>query len=188
MDRSTRLGFMSGFLATLLITILYINNPTLLVDGYERITLIILFVAVVYGVSQERTTALSPNRIEDLLETTGNEEEELADFVSFGELLKFGFKVYVIGFFIKFSFIYFLFNYYDPTLIEMVKEAYVNVFIEYRDPTDTELIFEQKLADFETGNFAPRFTNILGVGFELVLGFFIAFFTALLFKREQPEY
>jgi len=188
MDRSTRLGLMSGFLATLFITILYVTDPALLVDGYERITLVILFVAIVYGVSQERTTSLSPNGIEDLLNTTETEETEQEDFVSFGELLKFGFKIYVIGFFIKFSFIYFLFNYYDPALIEMVKEAYVDVFIEFRDPTDTELIFEQKLADFKNGNFAPSFTNVLGVGLELVLGFFMAFFTALFFKREQPDY
>lgn len=188
MDKSTRLGLMSGFLAMLFITVLYVNDPALLVDGYERVTLIIFFVAIVYGVSQERKTNLSPNGIEDLLGATENKEDEAGDFVSFGELLKIGFRIYVIGFFIKYCFIYFLFNYYDPTLVEMVKEANIDIFIKFRDPADTELIFQQKLEDFKNGNFAPSFTNLLGVGLELVLGFFMAFFTALFFKREQPDY
>ncbi|MCH2020951.1 MAG: DUF4199 domain-containing protein [Saprospiraceae bacterium] len=188
MRLSTRLGLMGGFLSMLFITILYITNSNLLIIGYERFTLLIFLATMVYGVLQQRQTNLSPNKIEDLL---GHQEMQKVynnDFASFGELLKLGFKIYVIGFFIRFLFIYFLFNYYDTQLIEMYKEVNERIFIEFKNPKDTELIFQQKLNDYRAGNFAPSFKNFLGIAIELIIGFIMAFFIALLFNRNQPDY
>ena len=48
MSLSTRLGFLSGFLSTFLITFLYLIDKTLLVDGFERLTLFFLVGAILY--------------------------------------------------------------------------------------------------------------------------------------------
>ncbi len=188
MLRSTRLGLMSGFLAMLLITFLYVTDPLLLVVGYERLTLLIFFGAIIYGVRQERQTSLTTSNIQDLVGLQAEGGNESKDFAPFSELLKLGFRTYIIGFFIKFFFIYYLFNYYDPQLIELVKEAYVKVFLEHRDPSQTEELFQQELAKFKAGNFGPSLTSFLGIGMELIMGFLMAFFTAIFFKREHPGY
>ncbi|BDS12568.1 DUF4199 domain-containing protein [Aureispira anguillae] len=192
MVKSTRLGLMSGFLAMMFITLLYLVDPTLLVDGYERLTLLLFAGAIIYGVQQERQTKLSVKKIEELVEqdtATTDENDEVSDFAPFGELLQLGFRTYVIAYFMKFAFIYFLFNYYDPSLIELVKDASVEVYMEHQDfSKDTEEIIQQKIARYKEGNFGPSLKDVLGIGLELILGFIIAFLTALFFKREQPDY
>jgi len=189
MTKSTQLGMMAGFLSMMLITVLYLSDPSLLVDGYERLTLLIFAGTVIYGISQARTTKLSANKVEDLLKQDSEKiEDESSDFAPFAELLRLGFRIYVIAFFIKFLFVYFLFNYYDTSLIEMVKDAYVKVFIEHKNPDETEAIFQQRLAAFKEGAFGPQLSDFLGIGIELIVGFVISFVTALFFRRDQPDY
>lgn len=188
MTRSTRIGLMTGFLAMIFITVLYLVEPSLLVDGYERLTLLLFAGAVIYGIQQERQNKFSVQKIEDLT-TVELDENDSSDFAPFGELLRTGFRIYVIAYFMKFTFIYFLFNYYDPTLIEMVKDASVQVFIEHQDfSKDTEEIIQQKIAQYKEGNFGPSIRDFLGISLELIVGFLMAFITALFFKREQPDY
>lgn len=186
MTKSTQFGLMSGFATMFLITLLYVINPVLLIEGYERLTLLVFAGFILYGVSQKRQTNLSPSNLKDLLSTDNNVEN---DFAPFGELLNFGFKIFVIGFAIKFTFIYFLFHYYDPNLIELVKEASVKVFESYQNTAqDTQVILDQKLADYKAQDFGPRLTDFLGMGLELIVGFLIALVIALFFKRERPDY
>lgn len=187
MTKSTQLGMMAGFLSMMLITVLYLSDPHLLVDGYERLTLLIFAGTVIYGISQARTTNLTAKKMEDLL-AANKVNDESTDFAPFAELLRLGFRIYVIAFFIKFLFVYFLFNYYDTSLIEMVKDAYVKVFIEHKNPDETEAIFQQRLAAFKEGTFGPQLTDLLGIGIELIVGFVISFVTALFFRRDQPDY
>lgn len=191
MDRSTRLGLMAGFLAMIFITILYLINPILLIDGYERLTLLLFGGAIIYGAQQKRQNNLSVRKIEALLTVSKkeNSRDTSGDFASFGLLLQLGFRTYVIAFFIKFSFIYFLFNYYDPNLIEMVKDASVQVYMEHQDfSKDTEEIIQQKIARYKEGHFGPSLRDFLGIGIEIIIGFIMAFVTAFVFKREQPDY
>ena len=187
MNLSTRLGLMSGFISMLLITFLYVANPELLIVGYERLTLLVLMAAILYGVLQQRQTNFSPAKIEDLL--SDNKQIDVKnDFASFGALLKLGFRIYIIGFFIKFLFIWFLFNYYDPTLVDMVKEAYLKVVEGHKNTSDMELIYRENLESFKQGNFAPSLTNFLGIALELIVGFILSLVFAFFFKRDQPEY
>lgn len=188
MTKRTQLGLMSGFLAMLFITVLYIYNPHSLIDGYERLTLLIFFGTMIYAVVQRRQTNLSASKIEDLLEDEAKGKDESQDFASFGELLQLGFRIYVIAFFLKFLFVYFLFNFYDPSLVEMVKDANVELFMQHKDPSETEAIFQAKLAQFKEGEFGPQLTDIMGISMELIVGFLMAFILALIFRREQPEY
>lgn len=190
MTKSTRLGLMAGFLAMIFITILYVVDPTLLVDGYERLTLLLFVLTIVYAIQQERETNLSVRKIEDLQPSKGTEEiDDSKDFASFGELLRTGFRTYSIAYFIKFTFVYFLFNYYDPSLIELVRDASVEVYKTFQDfSSDTQEIIEQKIAKYREGEFGPSLRDPIGILIELFIGLFVSFITALFFKRDRPEY
>ena len=187
---STRLGLMTGFLATLYITILYLVEPRLLIDGYERWTLVLFFGAVIYSVYKVRPTTLSQRSLDDLVKReVGEQELHQEDFKSFGELLQIGFRTFFVAFLIKFAFIYFLFNYYDPSLIEMVRDASTEIFKSNMDfSDDTQEIIEQRIANYRAGEFGPSLRDPLGLIIELLIGFFMAFLTALFMKREQPDY
>jgi len=188
MTNSTRIGLMGGFAAMFFITGLYLTDPRLLIAGYERWTLLMFAGFMLYGLIQKRQNSLSVNKLEDLLAESSNVDTS-KDFASFGELLQIGFQIYAIAFFIKLLFIYFLFNFYDPSLIEIIKEVSEKLFLEHQDfSKDTNEIIQQRLAQFREGSFGPQLTDFLGIGVELVLGFIMAFVMALFFKREQPEY
>ena len=188
MSLSTRLGFLSGFLSTFLITFLYLIDKTLLVDGFERLTLFFLVGAILYVMLSQRKTTFSAATIKDLQQAVINDKALNQEFASFGELLKLGFRTYVIGFFIKFLFIWFLFNYYDTELIELVKAAYLQLMEQYKNSNEMELIYQQNLEKFKAGNFGPSFKNILGIALELPFGFVISFAAAFFLKRDRPDY
>lgn len=188
---STRLGLLTGFLATLYITVLYVISPRLLVEGYERWTLLLFFGAVIYGVYKTRPTTLTQRSLKDLAETPLKDEKAAheGDFKSFGELMQVGFKIYFIAFLIKFAFVYFLFNYYDPSLVEMVRDASTKIYVENMDfSDDTEAMREQIVANYRAGEFGPSLRDPLGLVIELLIGAFMAFITAIFMKREQPDY
>lgn len=188
MTRSTRLGLMAGFLAMMFITMLYVIDPILLVDGYERLTLLLFVLTIIYAIQQERKTSLRIRKIEDLQHST-TETDDSKDFASFGELLQIGFRTYAIAYFIKFTFVYFLFNYYDPSLIDLVRDASVEVYKNFQDfSSDTQEIIEQKIAKYKEGDFGPSLRDPFGIVIELLIGFSVAFITAMFFKRERPEY
>ncbi|CAA6812863.1 MAG: Unknown protein [uncultured Aureispira sp.] len=191
MTRSTRLGLMTGFLSMMFISLLYVIDATLLVDGYERLTLLFFALAIVYAIQQERKTSLTVRRIEDLQQAGEALDgiDDSKDFASFGELLRIGFKTYVIAYFMKFFFVYFLFNYYDPSLIDMVRDASVEVYKSFQDfSSDTQEMVEQKIAKYKEGEFGPSLRDPIGILIELLIGLFVAFMTALFFKRDRPEY
>lgn len=186
MNKSTRIGLLGGFGATFYIALLYKTNSNLLIIGYERWTLLIFFVLMIYGALQHRQTNLAVNSLADLANTSVDTDN---DFASFGELLQLTFKIYALGFFIKFIFIYFLFNYYDPSLVEMVKEESIRIFWDNLDRnSDTAEILQQKLNNYKKGNFGPQLTDFLGIAMELVVGFSMAFGISIFLKRERPEY
>lgn len=182
---------MTGFLSMMFISLLYVIDATLLVDGYERLTLLFFALAIVYAIQQERKTSLTVRRIEDLQQAGEALDgiDDSKDFASFGELLRIGFKTYVIAYFMKFFFVYFLFNYYDPSLIDMVRDASVEVYKSFQDfSSDTQEMVEQKIAKYKEGEFGPSLRDPIGILIELLIGLFVAFMTALFFKRDRPEY
>jgi hypothetical protein len=182
---------MAGFFSMMFITILYVVDPTLLVDGYERLTLLLFVFTIVYAIQQERGTSLTVRKIKDLQPITEGTKEvdDSKDFASFGELLQIGFRTYAIAYFIKFAFVYFLFNYYDPSLIDLVRDASVEVYKSFQDfSSDTQEIIEQKIAKYKEGEFGPSLRDPIGIVIELLIGLFVAFITALFFKRDRPEY
>lgn len=187
---TARIGVMAGLLAILYITVLYVTDQTLLVVGYERVTLLIFTGAVIYGVAQLRPTQLKARSLQELAQAENiNAAHAEQEFKSFGELLQGGFRIYFIAFLMKFIFVYLLFHYYDPSLIDLVREESVRIYMEQSDfSNDTQEVIEQKIAFYREGEFGPSLTDVLGLILELLLGFVVAFFTALLLKRDRPDY
>lgn len=181
-----RIGTLLGFISAFYLSILYVYDKALLIQGYERISLLIFLMGIVFLFTKMRSTSLKNLSAKDLQQHNKDLSQE--DFVSFSVLLSAGFQAYVIAFAIKFLFIYFLFHYYDPTLIEMVKEYSTELFMEQRGTDETELIFQEKLEKFRNNDFGPSLTDFLGLALELFMGFILVAVTALFFKRDKPEY
>lgn len=187
---TARIGLMAGFLAMLYVTVLYISDPIMLVTGYERVTLLIFVGAMLYGMIQLRPTELNARSLQDLVVEDGDKSVDIShDFRSFSELLQAGFRIYFIGFLLKFTFIYLLFHYYDPSLIDLAREESVRIFMEQSNiENDTQEMLEQRLAQYRQGEFGPSLKDVLGIFIELVMGFIVAAVMALFFKRDQPDY
>lgn len=186
MTKSTQLGLMNGFAAMFFLTVLYIIDPILLVQGYERFTLLLAAGLILYGAVKQRPTSLTPAHLEDLLQS---EKDTNNDFISFGELLQFGFRIFVIGFVLKFIYIYFLFHFYDTNLIELAKIESIQIFKSFQNTaTHTQEILDQQLKEYSAQNFGPELTDFLGISIELIIGFIIAFVIAIFFKRDRPNY
>ncbi|MCP4440312.1 MAG: DUF4199 domain-containing protein [Aureispira sp.] len=170
MNNGFRFGLWAAVLSVLYITVLYVSAPTYLITGYERLTLLIFLVLMGIAAYTER-------------------EQRPDGFIEFGELLKMTFRVYVIGFFAKFLFIYVLFNYIDTDMIELVKDAQVRIFIENKGIDVPEEIFQQKLKLFiESTHFGPTLLDFLGISLEIIVGAIFAGTISFFFKREAPEY
>lgn len=170
MNNGFRFGVWAAVLSVLYIAVLYVTAPTYLITGYERITLLLFFILMGMAAYTER-------------------ESRAEGFIEFGELLKMTLRVYLIGFTAKFLFIYVLFNFIDPDMIELVKDAQVRLFIAHRELNIPEEIFQQKLKVFiETTHFGPSLREFLGIALEIIVGSVFAGIISLFFKREAPEY
>lgn len=193
MEQSTRLGLLSGFLSMIFLTFLYLTDPSLLLS-YERLTLLIIATAMLYVMLKRRQSNLVVRNLSELQAANATTDDskkinENQEFAGFPELLRMGFRTYVIAYMIKFTFVYFLFNYYDPSLIEMVRDASTKVYLQYQDfSKDTEEIIQQRVAQYRSGEFGPSLTDFLGIALELLIGFVMAFIFARLLRREQPNY
>jgi hypothetical protein len=53
---------------------------------------------------------------------------------------------------------------------------------------DTEMMRQQQIERYRAGEFGPSLRDPLGLIIELFIGFLMAFFTALVMKREAPDY
>jgi len=188
MDSTNKNGLMAGFLSILLITMLYVSDPTLLVKGYVWLKQFVFFGAMAYGMSQLRDTSISTSNLSSLKSTADADTSK--DFIGLVELLGAGFKIYLIGYLFTFLYIYLLFNFIDPSLVELVKDGTVKIAIETRDPSITEEIFQQKIQQLREQDFSPSITDFLSVMsmVELLIGFVMAFVLALFFQREKPNY
>lgn len=186
MSLPIRIGLFSGFASMLFLTLLYVSDKQLLVLGYERLTLLIIGAAMFYVAYKSRKSAinnLNIGQLEKIDESLGDE-----NFISFSELINYCFKTYLIAFTVKFLFVYFLFNYYDMELVDMVKEVAVEIFKAQRLDSETDMIFNAKLNAFKNEDFSPKLTDIGGIAFELILGFIISLIIAFLLRRDKPEY
>lgn len=188
MKNTSRVGFLAGFMAILLITFFYTSAPHLLVSGYVEFRLLILFGAIIYGLYNMKSSAITASNIQELAKQETADSSN--DFVSFTELLSAGFKIYAIGFVMTFVYIYVLFNYIDPSLIDMVKDETVRINIQYKDPKIAEAVFQQQIKNLKAENFAPTLSSFFSLMnmFKLVIGFILSFIVALFLRRDQPNY
>lgn len=189
MNNTTRTGILAGFMAIFLITMFYIAQPRLLVEGYTWLKQLIFLGAIIYGLSRMRANSVQAVNLQELAKNT-QEIDTSKDFIGFSELLTNGFKIYLIGYFITFLYIYVLFNFIDPSLIDLVRDTTVQINSQMKNPETANHIFEAQLKELSERDFAPRLTDIISVigMIEIIIGFIMSFVVALFLRREQPNY
>lgn len=190
MNKTTRIGILGGFMAIFLITIFYLTRPQMLVEGYVWLKQLVFLGAIIYGLSQMRQNSVQAPNIKALAasQKEATPTDHSKDFVGFTELLANGVKIYLIGYFLTFLYIYLLFNYIDTDLVELVKDHTVRLNIQLKDPKISALRFEEQLAELRKQDFSPRLTDLISVMgmVEIILGFLMSFIVALFLRREQP--
>ncbi len=190
MNKTTRIGFLGGFLAIFLITIFYLTRPQMLVEGYTWLKQLVFLGAIIYGLAQMRENSVQAPNIKALAasQKEAKPTDHSKDFVGFTELLANGVKIYLIGYFLTFLYIYLLFNFIDTDLVELVKDHTVRLNIQLKDPKISALRFEEQLAELRKQDFSPRLTDLISVMgmVEIILGFLMSFIVALFLRREQP--
>lgn len=190
MNKTTRIGILGGFMAIFLITIFYLTRPQMLVEGYVWLKQLVFLGAIIYGLAQMRQNSVQAPNIKALAasQKEATPTDHSKDFVGFTELLANGVKIYLIGYFLTFLYIYLLFNYIDTDLVELVKDHTVRLNIQLKDPKISALRFEEQLAELRKQDFSPRLTDLISVMgmVEIILGFLMSFIVALFLRREQP--
>jgi hypothetical protein len=168
MNNKVLFGFLGGFAAMALLASLYVTNKEFLLAGYEKFTWLLIIGAMSVAVIRQRS-------------------EEEYQFIGFYEAMKTAFQTFMLAYLIKFLFTYVLFNFIDPSLLEIAKEKAVEIFIAHKNPEETEKIFEQRLEAFKDGYFGPSLFEI-GLMLEIIVGFVFSAIIAFFLKREKPEY
>ncbi len=146
---------------------LYLSAPTSLVSGYAA--LIWLFLLLMMGAV-----------------AVGVRAQQSGGFIHFKDLLSATYKAFAIAYTLQYIFVYSLFRFIDPSLIELSKEAGRKILIQQRDPNWTDEMLQQQIQAFNENN--NQIFDFLGLAIHLVMGFLLALFVSFLFKREQPDY
>ena len=146
---------------------LYLNDPMLLLSGYENLNwLFFLIMMIMVGT---RTRAA-----------------EADGFIDFKSLLSPMFKAFAMAYTLKYIFIYTLFTYIDPQLIDMVKDLGRKMLIDMRDPNWTDEMLQAQLESYNQQTVS--IFDFMGLAIHLVFGFILALILAFILKRERPEF
>lgn len=163
-----RYGIVGGLGLIAYLAALYFIDKTLLVEGWEKITwLLLLGLMIAVAVARRR--------------------QEKDAFIPFRPLLQTTYQTFIIAYLMKFFAIYVLFRYVDAELMEMARLAEIQIVIEMRNPDVTDLVFEKQLEAYKTGDFGPRLFD-LGVMLELIFGAILAAITSSILRRDSPYY
>lgn len=168
MNLSTQYGILGGFVLIAYLTALYFVDKTLLVEGWEKITWLLLLGTMLAAAAKRRL-------------------QEPDTFISFRPLMQTVVKVFLLAYFMKFAFIYILFRYGDPEMMEMVRMAELQLILENKPADVPDTIFAQQIKAYEQGDFGPRLWDI-GLMLELILGFGMSAVTASIIRRDTPQY
>ena len=184
MSSAIRYGMLSGFLACLASSLMYVYNPSLFLDFALVVCLIITMLGMIMSAKYTLHNGLTTTDAKNVV----TQDKEV--FITFPEMLAIVFRVFLISYIITFVFMYLLFNVYDTSLVELVKQRNIELLIANKDSTMTEELFQQRIKEVEKIDFSPRLSDIVSVQslFRLVIGFFIALVLAFAFKRDKPSY
>jgi ABC-type xylose transport system permease subunit len=146
---------------------LYLSEPTYLISGYENFNWLVFFIMMIMvGVSLRAAQS--------------------DKFIEFKPLLNAMYKAFALAYILKYIFVYTLFKYIDPTLLDLVRDYGRKQLIASRDPNWTDQMFQDVVANYNNQPI-PIF-DFLGVAIHLVLGFIVAIILSFLLKRERPDW
>ncbi|WBM75082.1 DUF4199 domain-containing protein [Saprospira grandis] len=168
MRKSQLYGLLGGFISSAALAVLYVTDKNYLLEGYEKLSWLIIWAACFIAVAQERSA----------------KEDQ---FIGFYEALRPAFQTFVYAYVIKTIFIYLLFVYIDPDLLELSKQKAIEIFIEHKPAEEPQEIFNGRLEAYKKEYFGPRLFD-LGIMLEVILGFVLSAITAFLMRRDRPDY
>ena len=186
MNPTLRYGLSAGLFSVLYLLLVYLYDTKLLMQGWEAAIWLILLLFMLLAAKQARNPKSEPRY--STAELLRADTPELSAFAPMPILLKLLFRVFVLGYSLKFLFIYLLFHYVDPSLIEMAKDTEVKAFVANRPDNLTDAVFDEQLQAFiKGGSFGPQL-EFMALFIVFILGFLISALIALFFRRPKPEY
>ncbi|MCF8236743.1 MAG: DUF4199 domain-containing protein [Saprospiraceae bacterium] len=109
-------------------------------------------------------------------------------FIEFKEALKVTFLVWVIGTILTTLFMYAMFNFIDPGLVDVQKEVTMEWMEKFTANMDEETLDEINKRIAEEGFGLNLKKSLLGYGVGLIFpGFIIALIVSLIIRRKNPE-
>jgi hypothetical protein len=146
---------------------LYLTEPTYLVAGYESLNWLFFFIMM-------------------LLVGTSLRAAQANKFIAFKPLLNAMYKAFALAYMLKYIFVFTLFKYIDPNLLDLVRDYGRKMLIANRDPNWTDEMLQSMI---ETYNSQPvTIFDFVGLSIHLVLGFIVAIILSFLIKRERPDW
>lgn len=156
-------GVILGLLTVVLNLVVYFIDPRMLMSTWIGVGFFALAIYFVYRSGKET-------------------REEMGGYMSWGEALKPTFLTYVIYSSIAAAFTYVLYNFIDPSLIELQKEISIEA-IEAMEGFIGEERMEMAIEEIENQDFSMS----IDFAFSLVGGFVISAIVSAIVKKERPE-
>lgn len=109
-------------------------------------------------------------------------------YIEFKEGLKVTFLVWVIGTLLTTVFLYLLYNFIDPGLVDVQKEVTMELMEKFTANMDEETLEQINKTMEEQGFGLDMKKSLLTYGFGLIFpGFIIALIVSLIIRRKNPE-
>jgi hypothetical protein len=160
-------GSLTAIICVAYVYTLYLSDPLLLVSGYESFTWAFFFISMILvGVR------------------TRNAQD--GAFIEFRYLLKPIYQAFFLAYMLKYIFIYTLFRFIDPTLLDLVKDIGRKMLISNRDPNWTDEMLQQQITVYNQQEI--YMFDFIGLSIHLVMGFVLALIVSFVLKRERPDY
>lgn len=158
-------GATAGLCCVAFVTCLYYYSPRLLVEGYENINWLFIFVGMI-------AASLAHLKKEKFANTQ--------------TLLKLNFQNFVVAYLAKYVLIISLF-YTDSSLMDMVREIQLKLYLEQRDNNLPAQILDEQLKQFKQLLQDMPIFDIVGLLIYFLIGFALSLMLAFVMKREELD-
>lgn len=165
-NNAIKYGLMGGFFGTSFLTLLYVISPSLLIGIWRNGTWLVLAGFMSLTIAKDRAI--------------------LGGFISFRAAVSTAFATFVIGLVILILYNYFMFKFYDKSLVEIIRQTYVDFQVAHYDGSNP-LKQEQELKNLKVMDLSPKLFDT-GNLLYFILGFVISALLAAIFKREKPSF
>lgn len=160
-------GGLTGLICVLYVLALHGYNPHWLLEGWESLSWLFLFVGM-------------------LLAGLALRKKQPYQFIEMQPLFALHVQVFGLAYGMKYVFVYLLFTQIDKEMLGLVRDFHVQNAIQHRDPNTPEAVFQAHLQAIKSAE--PHIFDAMGLGVHLLMGTLLALLLAFLLKQEKPDY